>query len=245
MRLEAYVKAWSAWAPGVASAPEWAEWAIGRRSIERSDAAPPLDHLPILFKRRLSQVSKMVLHVGHELGPGPTEIKIVYASEYGEISQQLKLSKSLIDSGEIAPSAFSRSVFNTPVALLSMAEKNTDRTTALNAGPAAFETALWEAIALQQHSGDPEILIIAADELIPAPLDELATEGNLPYALGLLLCNGPENGAVRLQSEMDFAASGPPLNESLPSALRFLRWFLGNRLELLALRQAEYTLSFK
>ena len=235
----AYVKAWSAWAPGVASPPEWAEWADGRRSIERSEAAPSLGHLPTLFKRRLSQLSRMVLHVGHELGPGPREIKTVYASEYGEICQQLKLTKSLIDTGEIAPSAFSLSVFNTPVALLSMAEKNTDRTIALNAGPASFETALWEALAMQEHSGNPDVMVIAADEKIPAPLDELASGGNVPYALGFLLCAGPGNGAVRLGLEMDFGEGRIPQEEALPSGLRFLRWFLGDRLEPLALGHAE------
>jgi hypothetical protein len=242
MRREAYLKAWSAWAPGVESAPQWAEWAVGGRSIQRSEAAPPLGHLPSLFKRRLSQVSRMVLHVGHELGPGPKEIKTVFASEYGEICQQIKLSTSLVESGEIGPSAFSLSVFNTPVALLSMAEKNTDRVVALHAGPASFETALWEAIACLEHHGDSEIMMIAADEMVPAPFDELASPRSVPYALGLLLSRGREAETVQLGLEMDFDSGGAAEESLSPSALRFLCWFLGERLEPLALGQPEYTL---
>jgi hypothetical protein len=241
MRREAYVKAWNAWAPGVASAPEWAEWVAGSRSIERSQAAPPLGHLSSLFKRRLSQLSRMVLHVGHELCPGPRQIRTVFASEYGEIGQQLKLTASLIETGEIAPSAFSLSVFNTPVALLSIAEKNTEGSIVLNAGPAAFETGLWEALALREHSGDPEVLMITADEMIPAPFDELAPQGRLPHALGLLLCGGPGGGAVRLELGMAFGRLDPPEGAREPSALRFLRWFLGDRLQPLSLGQVEYT----
>lgn len=238
MRRQAFVKAWAAWAPGVASAPEWGEWAAGRRSIERTQAAPPLGHLSTLFKRRLSQLSRMVLHIGHELCPGPKDIKTVFASEYGEIGQQLRLATSLDESGEIAPSAFSLSVFNTPVALLSIAEKNTEGGIALNAGSAVFEIALWEALALREHSGDPEVLVIASDEMIPAPLDELAPRGNIPYALGLLLCGGPGAGTVRLGLAMDAGAGSPPADAPVPSALRFLRWFLGDRREPLALGRA-------
>ena len=243
MRRDACLKAWSAWAPGTSSPDEWAEWAAGRRVIERSDAAPSLDHLPVLFKRRLSQVSRMVLHVGHQLSPGPREVKTVYASEYGEVGRQAALTASLAGSGEISPSAFSLSVFNTPVALLSMAEKNTERSVTLNAGPESFETALWESLALQERSGDPEVLMIAADEVIPAPFDELVATPNIPYALGLLLGDG--TSGVRLELEMEFGRRQDDRDALHPSGLRFLRWFLGDRLEPLRLDHGHCTFSVK
>ena len=187
----------------------------------------------------------MVLQVGHELAPGPKEIKTVFASEYGEICQQIKLSTSLVESGEIAPAAFSLSVFNTPVALLSMAEKNTERVVALHAGPASFETGLWEAVACLAHHGDSEVMMIAADEMVPAPFNELASPEGVPYALGLLLCRGKDAGTAQLELEMDYDAGGAPRESLPPSALRFLSWFLGGRLEPLALGQSEYTLRVK
>ncbi len=240
-----HLKAWSAWAPGLGSPQEWAAWAEGRRQLESGDAAPALGHLPALFKRRLSQLSRMVLHVGHELCPEPREVKTVFASAYGEIGQQLKLTASLLDSGEVAPSVFSLSVFNAPVALLSIAEKNTARGIALHAGAASFETALWDALALLRHSGDPEVLLLAADEAIPAPFDELAAAGHVPYALGLLLGGAPTEGSRPLELGMSYGPGSPAAGSAPPSALRFLRWLLGDRREALQLGQAEYTLTIR
>jgi hypothetical protein len=240
-----HVMAWSAWAPGVESPSQWTEWAAGVRGIQRTDAAPPLGHLPSLFKRRLSQVTRMVLHVGHELCAGRKDVKTVFASEYGEISQQIKLTTSLVESGQVAPSAFSLSVFNAPVALLSMAEKNTERAAALHAGPSSFEAALWDAVATLEHHGDPKIMMVVADEMIPPPFDELSSPRNVPYALGLLLCRDGDAGSVPLHMEMDFAAREVPEGSLPPSALRFLGWFLGDRLEPLALGRSKYTLSVK
>jgi hypothetical protein len=247
--MQVHLKAWSAWAPGLSSPQDWAEWAADRKPIQPGGEAPALGHLPALFKRRLSLLSRMVLHVGHELCPGPREVKTVFASEYGEISQQLKLTASLLDSGEVAPAVFSLSVFNAPVALLSMAEKNTDRLIALNAGPASFAVGLWDALALLRRSGDPEVLLLAADEAIPAPFDELAPANHVPYALGLLLGSAPAEGTLSLEMEME--TDGPPGGPAEgaapppPSALRFLRWLLGGRREALRLGPAGHTLALR
>ena len=87
--------------------------------------------------------------------------------------------------------------------------------------------------------------MITADETIPAPFDELDPRGNVPYALALLLCGEPCEGALRLELGMDFGTGSPPPGPPAPSALRFLRWFLGDRLQPLVLGQAEYILCLK
>ena len=227
----------------MSSRKDWEEWSSGRRDIELSEAAPALGHLPTLFKRRLSQLSRMVLHVGHELSQGRHEIKVVFASAYGEIGQQVKLTASLLDSGEIAPSVFSFSVFNAPVALLSIAEANTDGNVALSAGAASFESGLLEALARQKHADCGKVLFIAADELVPMPFRELAPSGNVPYALGLLLRKEPDAGAVGIDLQLNQARGGQPEGDLPPSALRFLLWFLGSRREPLTLAQIGYTLT--
>ncbi len=245
MLLPVNIRSWSAWAPGVSSRADWEEWAAGGRAIESSDAVPPLEHLPVLFKRRLSQISRMALHVGHELCPGPREMKAVFASRYGEIGHQVKLTASLLDSGEISPAVFSYSVFNAPVALLSISEKNPDRATALSAGPASFQSAILEAAAMQQREEDEEVMIIAADERVPPPFSDLAPASHVPHALGLVLTRRPGPEAIRIQIVLDPRPSAVPATETTPSALCFLRWVLGDRHQPLTLSHQGCTLMFR
>ena len=239
MRL--HVSAWSAWAPGVESPEAWRQWAesdapgLAGAGIPAAGAAPTatpaLPHLDAMFKRRLSQLSRMVLHVGHELAAG-REIATVFASRHGEISQQYKISQNLIQEGEVKPAAFSLSVFNTPVALLSIAEKNHQRGSALDGGAASFTTALLEAAALTRRSAG-DVLLLCGDESLPEAWQALAGLPLPPHALGLLVSASASPGCVGLEitaegglSE-DWQAAGPgPTAAGLAQPLRFLAWFL-------------------
>jgi hypothetical protein len=242
MALQLHVAAWAAWAPGRDSAEAWRDWAGALAAgaeeaaggLELSAAAPPLVHLDAMFKRRLSQLSRMILQVGHELAGGQ-EIDTVFASRYGEVGQQYKISRNLIESGEVTPAAFSLSVFNTPVALLSIAEKNHRRGSALYGGEASFCTALLEALALTGRSGEP-VLVLCGDEALPEDWRPLAPGPVFPHAVGLLLSPGAGAGTVSLSVEA--AGSRPlavPPGDGLSQDLRFLAWFLGGRAQPLEL----------
>lgn len=151
------VQQWAAWAPGLPSTQDWQDWAQGHKQPLQTGDWPALTHLDAMFKRRLSQLTRMVLHVGHELSQGQADIRVVFASQFGEVNQQYKISRSLIDSGEVAPAAFSLSVFNTPVALLSIAEKNHGYASALYGGADSLPTALLEALSLlHAHPEKPD-----------------------------------------------------------------------------------------
>jgi hypothetical protein len=82
-----------AWAPGVEDMDKWRSWAEGRLSIEDSREVPQLDHMSKVSKRRLSQLSKMVLHVGHELLKTQPVDHMILCSNYGEICQQYKITQ--------------------------------------------------------------------------------------------------------------------------------------------------------
>jgi hypothetical protein len=231
MVLSLHVAAWAAWAPGVEDKDAWADWAAGGREIGISAANPPLGHLDGMFKRRLGQLSRMVLQVGHELAPGQ-EIPVAFASRWGEIAQQYKIARNLIESGEVAPAAFSLSVFNTPAALLSIAEKNHQRGSALYGGASSFALALLEAAALLR-SGEPRVLLLVGDELVPEAWQALLPARVPPHAVGLLLGAAAAPASVTLEIETTgglTAASpaGAPRDgaAALPPPLRFLRWFL-------------------
>jgi hypothetical protein len=213
----------AAWAPGLETSADWAGWARGERAIESSGAAPDLDFLPALFKRRLGQLDRIVLFAGHEALGGRKKARVVLATRRGEIGQQYKISSSLAESGEVSPAAFSLSVFNAPSSLLSIAEGNPGSSTAVHAGARSFSMGL--ACCAGMLALDPEpVLLVAADELLPEAYAEIEGGRGESYALALLLAPGSEGGET-----FDLEAASPSSGE--PEALAFLRRLIEGKAE--------------
>lgn len=223
-----FVSAWSAWAPGIQSPEEWRAWAQGERTLQSASDNPPLAHVDPLFKRRLSQLTRMTIQVGHEALAGQPPMKIAFASTYGEIGQQCKITDRLIAEGEVSPANFSLSVFNTPVAALSIAEKNTEGYVAVYPGKDAFRLGFIESASAILSGAERARLFITADELLPAPYAELEGGSPPPYALALVLSAGPSGIRVptdpALLSWWGEGAScrGDSSLSPVPDALRFL-----------------------
>jgi len=146
-----------------------------------SEAQPKPDvaFVPMLTRRRLTYVSRMVVLVsdqvsrdsqGNKLAP----CKVTFASQFGEITQQLKISQSLIETGAVSPAHFSLSVFNA-----SILENNTAGYSAVFAGKDAFTTGLTDCLtALQNEETATERTFIFADEQIP---ETYAPVAGVPY----------------------------------------------------------------
>ena len=112
--------------------------------------------------------------------------------------------------------------------MLSIAEHNQERSSALFGGAAAFSTALVEALAVLQH-GHNEVLLLCGDETVPEPWRPLLPSPILPHAMGLLLSNHPSPNDTSLTiTPSGTTATTRPVN-NLPQDLRFLAWLLGNR----------------
>ncbi|RPJ03773.1 MAG: hypothetical protein EHM28_14660, partial [Spirochaetaceae bacterium] len=167
------ITSWAAWAPGVRTREDWQAWARGELEIEATNEVPGLEFLPSLFKRRFSQLSKMVLQVGHSLVPEGGQIPCIFASHYGEVGRQYQISKGLLDAGEVSPSAFSLSVFNTPAFLLSIAEGNHSAGSALFAGRSGLAVAILEMLGFLKSRPGRECMVIFADEYMPAAYQSL------------------------------------------------------------------------
>jgi hypothetical protein len=216
-----FIERWAAWAPGLENAEALAAWARGETSIRQSPDAPALEFLPALFRRRLSQLSRMALEVGHRLsGDGPKP-PCVFASCYGEINKQYAITQGLLDSMEVSPAIFSLSVFNAPAYLLSLAEHNTAPATAVYAGEQTLSAAFLEAAGFLRQSAEPSAcLVLFADEFPPPAYARLFSTPVEPYAFGLALSSRPAAGArqvtVTLTSADDNAPPAHPLD--------LLRW---------------------
>ena len=111
---------------------------------------------------------------GNKLEP----CKVTFASQFGEITQQLKISETLIDTGMVSPAHFSLSVFNASIANASILESNTAGYSAVFSGKDAFTTGLTDCLAALEAENADTRTFIFADELIP---ETYAPVAGVPY----------------------------------------------------------------
>ncbi len=144
---------------------------------------PDVSFVPMLTRRRLSYISRMVVLVSDQVshdssGNKLDSCKVTFASQFGEINQQLKISQALIDTGMVSPAHFSLSVFNASVANASILEANTAGYSAVFSGKDAFTTGLTDCLAALEVENADTRTFIFADELIP---EVYAPVAGVPY----------------------------------------------------------------
>ncbi len=165
------VKKISAWAPeleGLAENPTaWLEWAQGKREIPLTGDKPSLPYADPLFKRRLSQITRMTIEAVHGVFDAAPDSKLIFASFRGEIARQLKINQNLIENNEVLPAGFSISVFNTAPAATTIVLKMKAGYTAVFPGNSNFKDALLCAAAPVLAGSEKSIIFAYADELVP------------------------------------------------------------------------------
>ena len=197
---EIYVARLCAWAPGVESSAEWDEWALGKRNISSSTKGPEITFTDSMFRRRLSQISKMTVQVIHNLLPLEEDTKIIFLSFRGELSRQYQINKMLIEEKELSPAAFSLSLFNAPVALAAIAFGLKGGYSALYLEKNSFSTGIKAAQAALLSGTTEEVALVYADENVPPEYACFFQECPPPVAFGLLLSRDFRPSSVSLSS---------------------------------------------
>jgi hypothetical protein len=189
--LPLYITRFASWAPGLSGKTDWQEWARGSRNIQAINDSPALEFTAPLFRRRLSQLSRMTIQVIHDLLPIGNDTKIVFVSFRGEIAQQFKINRMLIEDGDVSPAGFSLSVFNTPPALAAIALNLSAGYSAVYPAEDRFETGFLAAAAPLLCGDAEEIVLVYADELAPEEYGSLRPPGNEPLAFAAILSRAP------------------------------------------------------
>jgi len=185
------------------SAKEWEEWAGGGREMSCSSESPKIEFTDPMFRRRLSQISKMTIQVVHDILPVKEETKMLFLSFRGELSKQFKINKMQIEDGSFLPAAFSTSVFNAPVALASMAFGLKGGYTAVYPGNNSIKAGLIAAVAMLNTGQADELVVVYADEEVPQEYSGLVPEPLPPFAFSLLLSEKPCSGTVYSMDEKE------------------------------------------
>ena len=182
---------------------------------------PDVKFVPMLTRRRLSLLSKMVVFVNDAVSKDLPPCKVTFASQYGEISQQLKISDTLLQTGNVSPAHFSLSVFNASIANATILEKNTAGYSAVFSGRDAFRYGLADCVAALESGSEKERIFIFADEKIPETYAPVAgvSYPNAYCALALRLSVEKTEGAV----ELDLSPLAGNFETAADEAMEFIR----------------------
>ena len=211
-----YIVRFSAWACGIKNADEWRQWASGEREMVCDNEGPDISYTDSMFRRRLSRISKMTVQVVHDLLPLDENTKMFFLSFRGEISKQLKINKMVLEEKSLTPAVFSLSVFNTPVALASIAFGLKGGYSALYPGNNSLSSGLAAVKAALLGGTNNKVVFIYADEEIPQEYKNIITDNAPPFAFAMLLSRFPESHSV------PFSAISKDINESPQDLLKNL-----------------------
>ena len=156
---------------------------------------PKLEFADPLFKRRLSQITRMTIQVIHDLieeVPEAAGCKQVFVSFRGEIEREFTINRGIIEDTEILPAGFSLSVFNAPIAAASLSLQ-------LNAGYSViypsknnFASAFLGAVAPVLCGSEEKIIFVYADEYVSDEYGEHQPENNKASAFACLISKNDE-----------------------------------------------------
>lgn len=153
-------------------------------------ASPKLEWTEAIFRRRLSQLTKMTVQVARDVfekSGADKKTKIVFLSFRGELEREFKVNKTLIQEESILPAAFSLSVFNAAIAQATIALGLKGGYSCVFPSGADFASGFLAAAAPVLAGTEENIVFIYADENVPDYYKEFLKGPNEPLALAALL----------------------------------------------------------
>lgn len=168
-------------------------------------AAPKLEWTEPIFRRRLSQLTKMTVQVVHDIfsdGTLDKNTKLVFVSFRGELEREFKVNKTLIQEESILPAAFSLSVFNAAIAQATIALGLKGGYTCVFPSGADFASGVLSAAApVLAQGGDAKTVLVYADENVPDYYKNFLQGPNEPLAFAALLSSQKTDNSVELDLE--------------------------------------------
>ena len=190
------------------------QFASYQPSHENPAEQPKLEYVDSLFRRRLSQLTRMTIETVHELVETESEnasLKLVFASFRGEIARQLKINKGLVEDADVMPAQFSLSVFNTPPAATTIALKMKAGYTAIYPSEDNFSSALVAAASSVVCGSEKKIIFAYADEKIPEEYAKCTGYGEeLPLAFACVFSLEKTAGAIEIDVSSEQCAHTTP-----------------------------------
>ena len=176
-----------------------------------------------MLRRRLGPLAKTLLHVANECAAGLPGVRLVLASQHGELSYTLAMLRSLAAGEPVSPTLFSLSVHNSPAGIFSILRGERTPSTAIAAGEETLGHALLEAYC-QLDDGKEPVLMVYADDPLPEEYRASAERAAPRRAVAVLLARG----AARTTTLEAAAAHGASASAE-PQADAFFRHLADER----------------
>jgi hypothetical protein len=233
--MEFSVEAWSAFAPGVATADEWRAWAHAPWPPQ-GEQVPALAEMPAMQRRRVDRLGRMALQVAWDCQPdAATPLPLVFASRHGDLPRTYSMLGELARGEPLSPTHFGLSTHNAIAAQYSIARAQTGNYLAVSGGAESAEAAVVEALGLLAD-GAPAVLVVMYDERTPDGYAGYRDEPEADYAWAWRVVPA-RDGLPRLSLDVagpaDGAAAAGP-GDGLPHGLAVLRFFLAGEAALTA-----------
>ena len=201
------------------SVRKWAAWAPGFELAESKE-------IPPMLRRRMSRLNRMALSAAftccREAGVAPAEVNFVLASRHGDMAATTRLLGQLAAGEPPSPADFTHSVHHTAAGFWGIITGNKLTSRAVAGGEASFCAGWLDAAGILARQPQRPVLLISADDALPAPFDGLVGQG-VPHAAALLLVPGK----IKLEPV------GPGVGKAdQPAALAFLNWHINGGTEL-------------
>lgn len=197
------VQRWGCWPPTMATP---------------SSAAPNLDFVPALMRRRLSPLAKAVFSAVADCVEPGEQIPLVCSSIHGEIQRTADILNEIGAHNGVSPTAFSLSVHNAIAGQLSIALKNCAPIVAVAPAQQGLLPALLEAIGLLNDSAD-EVMVALFDEPVPNLLAGFVPIVPDVQCLALRISRGGDNPQEQL---LQLPASHIDAVSTISDLLQFL-----------------------
>jgi len=216
----------AAWAPGIASPGQWADWAREPWPLA-GEEEPKVAAMPAMLRRRAGFLGRMALEVAYECLGQDADVPTVFCSRHGEVARAVGLLGDLARGEPLSPTAFGLAVHNASAGLFSIARADRANHVALAAGAATLEHAVIEACGLLAD-GAPMVLLVACDAPLPDVLSDFEDCDEQPFAFAWAMVPAGER-PVRLGWRADSASMPEPAApaSNTPGALEVLRFQLG------------------
>jgi hypothetical protein len=168
----------------------WSAW-----PRDDAGASPELKFVDPMLRRRLGPLARMLLQVANDCADKQRGMRVVLASQHGELSFAVSMLRQLAAGEPVSPAHFSLSVHNAPAGIWSIAREDRAASSAIGAGEETLGQGLVEAHC-QLAEDDAPVLFVYGDAPLPTEYRGFAERPDPRRALAVLLERGAERVAT-------------------------------------------------
>ncbi len=195
----------------------WSAWPSVEAGAREQCALPQVRFVDPMLRRRLGPLARILLHVAHECAADRPSVRLVLASQHGELSYTLAALRALAAGEPVSPTLFSLSVHNSAAGIFSILRRDRAPSTAIAAGEETLGHALLEAHC-QLDDGEEPVLMVYGDAMLPEEYRSFAERPEPGRALAVLLARD----AARTTT-LEASAAGGAVSSPEPQADAFFK----------------------